>query len=305
MNSQRRAIAIFFLLTSFLISSCGSGQLSSPTLTETPTLVPTAAPTIQPGDSERKLTVNGVERSYLLHIPPGLDSLHPAPVVFVFHGLGVGSMATSMPLLTGFSEIADGAGFLVVYPNGIGLSWNAGSCCAYAVESNVDEPAFVRQMISDLETVASIDTKRIYATGLSNGAGLVYRLGCEMSDTFAAIAPVSGALMYSPCQPQQAVSLIHVHGLKDTATPYAGGGRYNIPPVEQMIATWVQLDGCTGSAQVEQQGSIITHTSYASCQADAAVELYTIGPGGQEWPSKYVWPASQIIWDFFAAHPKP
>ena len=305
MKSQQRTIAICFFFVSFLISGCGTGQSFDPALTSTPAPKPTAAMTVQPGDSERTLTVNGLERSYQLHIPPGLDSLQAVPVVFVFHGLGIGSMPESMPLLTGFDEVADTAGFLVVYPTGIGLSWNAGSCCEYAFRANVDDQAFVRQILSDLETIVSIDQDRIYATGVSNGAQLAYRLGCEMSDTFAAIAPVSDALVFSPCQPQEAVSLMHVHGLKDTVTPFEGGGVYDIQPVEQIIAAWVQLDECTGSAKVEQQGTIITHTSYDSCRAGAAVELYTIGPGGHEWPSKYVWPAAQIIWDFFAAHPKP
>jgi polyhydroxybutyrate depolymerase len=153
--------------------------------------------------------------------------------------------------------------------------------------------------------MVNVDAKRIYATGFSNGGGFVYRLACEMSDTFAAVAPVAGAMIDSSCQPQQPVSLITVHGLADLAAPYEGGGEFNIPPVEQVITTWAELDGCTGTPQVEKQEKIFVHTSYASCESGTAVELYAMEAGGHAWPSKYVWPASQAIWTFFAAHPKP
>ena len=261
-------------------------------------------PTLQPGDSERNVMVNDLERSYLLHIPPGLDSVHPIPVVFAFHGAD--AEPSEMQLLTGFNDIADEAGFLLVYPRGIGLTWNAGTCCGDAFQNNVDEPAFIREILSDLGTIVSVDNKRIHATGFSNGAALVYRLACEMSDTFAAIAPVAGTLVYNPCQPQQSVSLINVQGLADIFVPYTGGGEFDTPPIEQVIATWATLHDCTGSAQVEKQlNNIITHTAYVSCKAGTAVELYTLEKGGHSWPYNSVWPTSQVIWDFFAAHPKP
>jgi polyhydroxybutyrate depolymerase len=302
-------IFIVLLLNGLLIGCVAPAATAIPTVALTATIVPTVppAPTLQPGDSERTLTVDGQERTYLLHIPPGLDKGHPVSVVLIFHELE--ASAEDASLLTHFDDIADKNGFIVGYPNGLGGSWNAGGCCRYAVEKNIDEIAFVRQILSDLGTIASLDPKRVYAAGFSNGGMLSYRLACEMSDTFAAIASVSGDLFYNPCQPQQSVSVIQVHGLADTIVPYNGGkGTYlpNVifPPVEQGITTWVQLDGCTGSPQVEKQ-DIITHTVYSSCNAGAAVELYAIEVGRHEWPSKYVWPASQAIWDFFAAHPKP
>lgn len=300
-----RMTLVIVLVTGILTGCASAAPTIAPTATTAPTAVPmaTAAPTIEPTDVERQVMVNDVERSYLLHIPPGLDGSSPVPVVFAFHGSE--AEPATMQYLTGFDDIADKAGFLVVYPEGLGLTWNAGTCCGYARDENVDEPAFIRQILSDLETIVNVDAKRIYATGVSNGAGLVYRLACEMPDTFAAIAPVAGTLLYSPCQPQQPVSLIHIHGLADTAAPYTGGGEFDAPPVEEVIETWAQLDGCTDAPQVEKLQNIITHTSYTSCQAGTAVELYAIESGGHAWPSKYVWPGSDVIRDFFAAHPKP
>lgn len=264
---------------------------------------PTAAPTIQPGDTERKLTVNELERSYLLHIPPGVNSQQPLPVVFAFHDEW--GIPSAMKTQSGFNDVADLGNFLVVYPAGVYRSWNAGNRYGYAMIHNVDDPAFIRQMLFDLETIATIDPKRIYAVGQGYGAALVYRLACEMSEIFAAIAAVAGATDYSPCQPQQVVSVIHVHGLVDEFWPYDGGTSQDFPPVEQVIANWAQLAGCTGSPQVDRLQNIATHTAHTSCQAGTAVELYTIDSLDHGWPSKYDLRISQIIWDFFTVHPKP
>jgi polyhydroxybutyrate depolymerase len=257
------------------------------------------------------LTVNGLERTYLLHIPPGLAAGQPVPLVFVFHGFS--ENANVIRQASGFNYVADNNRFIVVYPNGSGasgsLSWNASGCCGSALTNNIDESAFVRQIISDLGSIAKIDPKRTYASGFSNGALLSYRLACEMSDTFAAVAPVAGVLLFSPCQPTQPVSIIDFHGLTDNTVPFAGGGTVPstggpFPPVEQSILTWVNLDGCLDVPTTDQSG-LLTHTAYGSCKNGSAVELYTIQRVGHTWPSQYVVPVSQMIWDFFAAHPKP
>lgn len=271
----------------------------------------TPAPSTQSGDVERTLTVSGLARTYLLHIPTGLDRHRSVPLVFVFHGFAQSADVARRD--TGFDEIADAGRFVVVYPNGTGSSpsWNAGGCCGYAAINNVDEAAFVREILSDLGTIAPFDAKRIYATGFANGAMLAYRLACEMSDTFAAIAPIAGVFFYyGPCQPKEPVSLIHVHGLSDQDVPYAGDGLSGYgeqyPPVEYGIATWVQLDGCTGAPQVEKEGDL-TRTVYAPCRAGTAVELDTIAGLGHAWPVRSEGSAfsSRNIWDFFVAHPKP
>ena len=300
MKSLKVSILTILLLALFIgIASCNQVPATvvatiAPTATTRPAPTATAFPTLEPGDSTHKLTVNNQERSYSLHVPVGMDNSQPASVVLVFHGAG------EQP-----TEMQQATGFLVVYPEGLGLTWNAGICCGYAVENKIDDTAFVRQIVSDLETITNVDPKRIYATGFSNGALLVYQLACQMSDVLAGIAPVAGLLVYSPCQPEQPVSVLHVHGGADTTAPYAGGGDLNLPPVEQGISTWVKVDDCDNSPKVETVQDIIKHTSYPSCQAGTAVELYLIDLGGHNWSTKYVMPASQIIWDFFAAHPKP
>lgn len=295
------------------LAACG---LAPATPTATPTASPTAVPTatatvppapIQPMDAQRKLKVGDLQRTYFLHIPAGLNDQQAVPLVFFFHGYQEnGSYAR---IYTNLDQIANANGFIVVYPDGSGsagsLSWNGSGCCGYALQNNVDEPAFVHAILADVETIARVDAKRTYAAGFSNGALLSYRLACTMSDTFAAVAPAGGVLMYAPCQPAQPVSLMHVHGMTDNVVPFDGGGSgIQFPPVKESLAAWTKLDGCSGAEQVEKNG-ILTHTTYGTCAPGVSVQLYTIDHIGHTWPSQYVAPISQIVWDFFAAHPKP
>jgi polyhydroxybutyrate depolymerase len=280
------------------------------TPTPTTTVTATATPLLPPGDSERTVDVDGGERSYLLHVPPDIDDQAPVPVMFFFHGWE--DTPENMRGITDFNPIADANGFLVVYPRGSGtsnndLSWNAGICCGFAVDEGVDEAAFVRRMLEDLETITRIDSKRIYATGHSNGGFLVYRLGCELSDTFAAIAPVSGVLGYAPCQPQQPVSVLHIHGMVDIYVPFEGGGDVipgGFPPVMESIQTWLKLNACAGEPQLDEPYRNVVHTDWGECQAGTTVELYTIDLFGHRWPLANTFPASQTIWEFFDAHTK-
>jgi polyhydroxybutyrate depolymerase len=271
----------------------------------------TSTASVKAGDIERSLTVGGLTRSYLLHMPPGLGEGGAPSVVFVFHGFAESAEAARR--YTGFDDIADEAGFIAVYPNGIGSdpSWNAGGCCGYAVMSQVDDAIFVRHILTDLESITSVDRKRIYATGFANGAMLTYRLACEMSDTFAAIAPVAGVMFYyGRCQPAEPVSVFHIHGLGDRDVPFAGDGLSGFgqqyPPVQFGISTWAVLDGCNSTAVRQTEGEV-THIAYESCRAGTAVELYEIGGLGHAWPEppEDSLDASGVIWRFFAAHPKP
>jgi polyhydroxybutyrate depolymerase len=287
-----------------------AGCAPAATTRPSPTVAPTIEPMLPLGDTERNLTVDATERSYLLHIPPNVPADQSLPIVLVFHGYsGTGG---SMLVTTGFNNLADTFGFLVVYPNGLGpagaASWNAGGCCGYAKDNHIDEAAFVRGILADLGTLASIDPKRIYATGFSNGAMLSYLLGCEMSDTLAAVAPVAGVLMNNPCSPPQPVSVLHIHGMADLSVPFSGNTTPAAPgifeSVQQSIATFVGLDGCPADPAVEQNG-LTTHTTYGPCKKGTAVELYALQGIGHTWPPVSILPASQIIWNFFVAHPKP
>ncbi|HKU41542.1 MAG TPA: PHB depolymerase family esterase, partial [Polyangiales bacterium] len=176
---------------------------------------------------------SGGTRQYKVHVPPGYDPKKPTPVVFCLHGLGQDALlfcvsGADMP------KKSDAAGFILVMPNGYQNSWNAGTCCGAAVSERIDELPFFRAMYGELDKHLNVDAKRVYATGLSNGGYMSYRLACEASDIFAAVAPGSGAIgiddigggttadgEFEACKPTQKVSVLDIHGTADPLIPYA------------------------------------------------------------------------------------
>lgn len=268
----------------------------------------------------------GIERTYLLHVPASYDRRHAVALVLSFHGGG--GNANNQIQTSGFNTLADEKGFLVAYPNGTGrqedklLTWNGGACCGYAVASQVDDVGFVRALVADVQSKYDIDPKRIYATGMSNGAMLSYRLACEASDLFAAVAPVAGTLNDPGCNPSQPVSIIHFHGTQDTHVPYNGGTGpdslvdVSFASVKDTIDFWLNADQCERELRSESFEEF-QHDTYSDCADGTAVELYTIIGGKHAWPGANTparpagdeptqsISATKVIWDFFTAHPRP
>ncbi len=278
------------------------------------------------GDISYSLTHDSIERTYILHVPPSYTSDQPVPLVLDFHG-GGGNANTQMKT-SGFSALADEQGFIVAYPNGTGrhedklLTWNGGTCCAYAVTNQIDDVGFIRALVAEVQSTYRIDSKRIYATGLSNGAIFSYRLACDAADLFAAIAPVAGTQNYLRCNPTEPVSVIHFHGTDDAHVGYNGGvgpdSLVNIPftSVKDSIDFWLNIDQCNKTPKTESFEDI-QHDTYSNCANGTAVELYTIVGGKHAWPGSDgpAWPggdqptqtisATNLIWQFFITHPKP
>ena len=283
-----------------------------------------ASASLRMGQSARTLTHDGRDRSYVLYLPASVDATRPVPLVFVFHG-GTGN-AESAIRMSGFNAVADQNGFVAVYPNGTGrlgadvlLTWNGGDCCGSAQEKNVDDVGFVRAVVSDLRAHLNVDPKRIYATGMSNGAMLSQRLACEAADVFAAVAPVSGTLNFSPCRPSRPISIIEFHGTADQHVPYDGGYgpkslvHVDFASVRASISFWTAFDGCAAQPQ-SRSFRDIRHETWTGCAGGTSVELYTIVGGGHAWPGGAGGPAgsddptatisaSQLVWTFFASHP--
>ena len=177
------------------------------------------------------ITVEGEQRRYLLYVPPGHGDVGLWPTVLCFHG-GAGN-PEQIVRYCGLNETADRHGFLVVYPEGSGrvenvLTWNAGNCCGFAERSDVDDVAFVEQLLDDLGKRCAVDEKRVFATGISNGAMISYRVASELSDRIAAIAPIAGPMGTETCSPESPVSVIHFHGTEDQFAPMAGGGERGV-----------------------------------------------------------------------------
>jgi len=275
--------------------------------------------------SSLTIQVGSLERHYLLHLPHSTDSATsnsinsgPLPLLLVLHG------ATQSPesaeRMTGFSKLADQHNFIVAYPSGTSRrgfvpTWNAGNCCGYAAENQIDDVAFIRALLDQLERDHHIDPKRIYATGISNGAMMSYRLACELSARIAAIAPVEGAQGVD-CHPSHKVSVIVFHGTADRLVPFDGGSsafqvgrRRTDTSVSSTLAFWTALDACSNPPVTDDSDPVLHTTKYDTCKDDSAVELFAIQGGRHMWPgyplSGNSVPASDLIYSFFSSHPKP
>ena len=283
---------------------------------------------LTPGDHTRTVEVDKLTRKYLVHIPPKYDPKTPSPVVLAFHGGG--SNAEVMVKFCGLNETADKHGFIVVYPSGTGrleklLTFNGGNCCGYAMQQKVDDVAFTRALLDDLATVINVDQKRIYATGMSNGAIMAYKLASELSDRIAAIAPVGGPMGTETCNPIRPVPVIHFHGTNDEHAPFKGGKGKGVSgtdfySVDHSIKAWIKANGCKDEPatvklpDAAKDGTTATITTYGGGKDGAEVVLVAIDGMGHTWPgrepglkllgksSKNV-SANEMMWEFFKKRP--
>lgn len=272
------------------------------------------------------LSVGGRTRTWIVHVPSSVDPLKPAALVIALHGGG--GRAEGFDRFAGLAEVADHEGFLLVLPNGTGrlagdrlLTWNSGNCCGYALDQGVDDIEFLRAMVRKLRDNWKIDPHRIFATGISNGGMMAYRMACEMSDVVAGIAPVAGALNSHPCKPIRPVSVIAFHGTSDLHVRYEGGTPVRTldsrhprtdMSVSDAVEFWTSYDGCAANPERSSHGSI-GRSIYGPCRENTAVEVVTIRGGGHTWPGGAKWApwaetptreisASREMWKFFKAH---
>jgi polyhydroxybutyrate depolymerase len=266
-------------------------------------------PLSRAGTHERSVVVDGRTRTYRVHVPAAALG-RAAPVVLVLHGGG--GDGDRIEASTRFTALADREGFVVVYPDGTGrtrlLTWNAGSCCGYARDNDVDDVAFLAGVLDAVAGEFGVDRDRVFATGLSNGAMLAYRLACERADLVAAIAPVAGALTVDPCEPSRPVSALIVHGTGDPNVPYQGGESGREGPggpdrpyrsVPYAVSFWLRHNGCP-SPVTDRRDGILVETTHAGCADGTEVVLDTILRGGHEWPTRPDITAE--VWRFFARH---
>jgi polyhydroxybutyrate depolymerase len=272
--------------------------------------------------------VGGKTRTYFVHRPPGRKTAERYPLVLALHGGG--SNAEAMMHFSGLNEKSTQAGFIVVYPNGTGryrnrYTWNAGRCCAYAQRNEVEDVGFIRELIGELKKRYSVDSDRIFATGMSNGAMMVYRLASELADQVAAIAPVAGAMATETCSPSRPVSVVHFHGTNDQFAPFGGGvGQWSLVKishlsVEYTVKAWVAANGCSPKpieSRVPNRvddGTVVRSRTYEKGQEGSEFLLYIIEGGGHTWPGRPTplkrlgkstrnISANDLMWAFFRRH---
>lgn len=258
---------------------------------------------------------SGERREYLLHVPRSLDRAKPAALVLSLHGAG-GWPAMQRDLSL-WSELADREGFIVAYPAGRDTAgprvWHM---------SGERDPRFIADLIDKLSSEYSIDPRRIYVNGLSNGGGMSWALSCRMPDRFAAVGMVGPALLLPPtwCKSTRPVPVIGIHGLRDTAAPYHGGRSWIAPRFEPFLdfgAAWARRNGCTAHPKDVAIGDGVTLREYEGCAHGATVALYTLRDGGHTWPGGPDLPewfmgrtvrdfdATGEMWRFFERHARP
>jgi polyhydroxybutyrate depolymerase len=269
-------------------------------------------------------TISIGDRSYIVHMPAAQG---PLPVVINIHGGG--SNGSQQEMYSGMNAVADREHFIVVYPNGTGrtsrfLVFNAGTCCGAAPMQHVDDVAFIRSVIDDLGKRTPIDRTRVYATGMSNGSMMSYRLAAEAPDLVAAIAPVSGSMVLMQFHPTLPVPIMHFHSVDDPVALYNGGLGLGFPgaqtkamhpPVEEQLAKWIAHNGCPTTGKIEKRlsgnGTTATKMVYAPCSSGAPVILWKLSGSGHVWPGKtsraervlgkpnLLVDANEEIWAFF------
>ena len=254
---------------------------------------------------------DGDYRTYLLHLPSGYTGISDLPLIVAMHG-GFGN-AYSMESISQLTIKADAEHFIVVYPEGVkggflnASSWNAGWCCGFASSSNVDDVGFIDSLLNTLIGDYSIDTNRIYATGMSNGGFMSYRLACELSDRIAAIAPVECSMTMTSCTPNRVVPIIHFHSYLDTHIPYDGGigsgpsNHYN-PPIDSVLNVWASNNSCGILNDTIINNAQYTLTKWTDCDCETEIHCYITQDGGHSWPgvggSAYI-NATDLMWTFF------
>ncbi len=247
----------------------------------------TCPTTVRAGDSSQTLLVGSASRSYVLHIPSTYDGKKPVPLILDFHGIG-GSGASERAS-SPYPAATDPEGVIMAFPDGLkgpaGTAWNLGPCCV----ADVDDVAFARALVADVQSTTCIDPDRVYAVGVLTGGGMAYYLACNAADVFAAVAPAAFDLLeqnVDDCVPSRPITEISFRGTAPSRVPYAGGASSLVSGMaitflgaQATFQKWAQIDGCTGSPSQEDGNGC---SAYAGCQAGAEVILCTKQNGGED-----------------------
>jgi polyhydroxybutyrate depolymerase len=258
-----------------------------------------------------RLVVDGARRSALVNVPQGGRADTPLPLVLTFHGAG--GTARSTESTTGMSELGNRNAFISVYPNAIGRYWDVAGRGA----NPDDDVIFIGSLLDQLDAALCIDDSRVYATGVSNGGSFVARIGCELSNRLAAIAPVAGGYgAQPPCQPDRPVSLLEIHGTDDRTVPYDGDGPHGEGGVWSFLAQWNGWDGCPGDAPVWRRlAARAFWVAKTPCAAGTTVAHIKLVDEPHAWPTTkwterrphvgVLFSARQAVWDFFETRTVP
>ena len=248
------------------------------------------------GVVDQQLTSGGVEREYRLFVPDSYDGKTRLPLVFNLHGTGGTAAAQAQD--SGMERLAQEEGFIVVGLQGLQNRWNV----LLTDPNDVDDVQYASDVLDDARQKVCVDERKVYATGFSGGARMSSRLGCNLGDRIAAIAPVSGIRWTAPCN-GRAVPVVTFHGLADPQNTYAGMARDDewVESVEDALAGWADHNGCDAARNETPEVSLVSVYSYGNCADGADVVLYRIAGLGHTWAKNEI-DATREMWTFFKAH---
>lgn len=279
----------------------------------------------RPGDHEFTIEHGGLTRMVRVHVPATYQPTTPAPLLVALHGGGGSMDYQADDARYGLISLSERHGIVVVFPNGFSkrssgkfATWNAGLCCGGARDNEVDDVGFIRQTVERVTRQMNIDRQRIFATGMSNGAMMSYRLACEMPEVFKAIAAVAGTDNTRSCSPKQPVAVLHIHARNDSHVLFDGGAGpdasnpatvTDFVSVPDTVAKWARLNGCAAepSRVLDKPGAYCE--AYSPCKARAEVRLCVTETGGHSWPGgtktrgseppSQAVSANELMWEFF------
>lgn len=267
----------------------------------------------------------GKKRFYLVHLPKSLNKKQPASLVVALHGGGGNMNIQANDEYYKLISQSDKTGSILVFPNGFSrlprgkfATWNAGTCCASARDNKSDDVGFIREVVKKVSNDNNIDKDKVFAIGMSNGGMMSYRLACEASDVFKAIAAVAGTDNTINCSPKKPVSILHIHALDDDHVLFNGGlgpkaiskkAETSFNSVDVTISKWIKFNQCS-----KQPSKVLSVKGaycdlYSKCLSHSSVKLCVTEKGGHSWPggkkprgdqnSSMAISANDIIWDFF------
>ena len=295
------------------------------------------------GDYTFTIQSGGLTRSFDVHVPPSYRAGTQMPLVMNFHGGG--STPAGQRAMTLMNLTSNQKGFIAVYPQGsprttnpndTNYFWNPGlGDLGYMYPltniKNINDVGFVSDLLDDMEERFTVNTKKVYATGMSNGGIMTHTLGCKLANRIAAIAPVEGELWLdsSLCTPSRAMPVLIVHGTADTYIPYNGGvpictalADNDWKSVDDAVNIWRGENSCSTASTTQQITSDVSCKTYSSCSGTSEVSVCTVTGGGHTWSGGlgYIPPsadpscaigaigtasANEIMWTFFSSHSLP
>lgn len=289
-----------------------------------------AVPFLAAAEKVHSLKFKGMERIFRVFVPDAAverqSPASPLPIVLALHGGATDGK--TMARFSGLSEKAATARFIVVYPDGTGrlprvLTWNSGACCGYAKSRGIDDVGFLREVLAFVLKTYNGDPARVYATGISNGAMMAYRMAVEAPDLIAAVAAVAGTLDIDPALVKTPKPILHFHGTEDEFLPWNGGRGPKTTPgnshrsVPETIGAWVRVNGANPQPESvalpdkAKDGTEVIRHVYAPKPGGFEVVLYEIRGGGHTWPGRaraerllgkatMNIDANDIMWEFFS-----